>query len=145
MGEFAMRLVAAVLLVFTAPAPAAAPPVLLRPPRASAGPTAAPHAGRVVLVSAAKTAAAAAAATVGGRGGGGGGYGEGGMKSAVDKGLIPGPGLLVTTRAIVATGSYAPRGFAPEWRLPQGAEEADGTNLRTVVREQVRAGADWIK
>src|SRR5439155_15252026 len=43
------------------------------------------------------------------------------------------------------TGSYAPRAFAPEWRPPQGAEEADGTTLRTVVREQVRAGADWIK
>src|SRR5262245_55566457 len=75
----------------------------------------------------------------------GAGYAEVGIKSAIEKGIIPGPRLLVTTKAIVATGSYAPRRFAPEWRIPQGADEADGSNLRTVVREQIRAGADWIK
>jgi imidazolonepropionase-like amidohydrolase len=68
-----------------------------------------------------------------------------GIKAAIEKGIIPGPRMLVTTRAIVATGSYAPRAFAPEWRLPQGADEADGENLRTVVRQQIRSGADWIK
>lgn len=75
----------------------------------------------------------------------GAGYADVGIKSAIQKGIIPGPRLLVATRAIVATGSYAPRGFAPEWHIPQGAEEADGEKLRTVVREQIRAGADWIK
>ena len=75
----------------------------------------------------------------------GAGYADVGIKSAIQKGLIPGPRLLVTTKAIVATGSYAPRGFAPEWHIPQGADEADGDKLRTVVREQIRAGADWIK
>jgi len=75
----------------------------------------------------------------------GAGFADVGIKSAIEKGIIPGPRLLVTTRAIVATGSYAPRKFAPEWRIPQGAEEADGATLRTVVREQIRAGADWIK
>jgi imidazolonepropionase-like amidohydrolase len=75
----------------------------------------------------------------------GAGYADVGIKSAIEKGIIPGPRLLVTTRAIVATGTYAPRGFAPEWSIPQGAEEADGEKLRTVVREQIRAGADWIK
>ncbi|MFO0937088.1 MAG: amidohydrolase family protein [Gemmataceae bacterium] len=68
-----------------------------------------------------------------------------GIKSAIEKGIIPGPRLFVTTRAIVATGSYAPKGFAPEWSIPQGAEEADGATLRTVVRQQIRRGADWIK
>ncbi|MFO0848592.1 MAG: amidohydrolase family protein [Gemmataceae bacterium] len=75
----------------------------------------------------------------------GAGYADVGIKSAIEKGIIPGPRLLVTTKAIVATGTYAPRGFAPEWRIPQGADEADGADLRRVVREQVRAGADWIK
>jgi imidazolonepropionase-like amidohydrolase len=75
----------------------------------------------------------------------GAGYADVGIKSAIEKGVIPGPRLLVTTKAIVATGSYAPRAFAPEWRLPQGADEADGEKLRTVVREQIRGGADWIK
>jgi len=68
-----------------------------------------------------------------------------GIKSAIEKDIIPGPRLLVTTRAIVATGSYAPRNFAPEWRIPQGADEADGDHLRTLVRRQIREGADWIK
>ena len=68
-----------------------------------------------------------------------------GVKSAIAKKVIPGPEMLVTTRAIVATGSYAPRSFAPEWRIRQGAEEADGDRLREVVRRQIRAGADWIK
>jgi imidazolonepropionase-like amidohydrolase len=53
--------------------------------------------------------------------------------------------VLTTTRAIVATGSYAPNGFAPELRIPQAAQEASGAALRQVVREQIRAGADWIK
>ncbi|HEY2787135.1 MAG TPA: amidohydrolase family protein [Fimbriiglobus sp.] len=75
----------------------------------------------------------------------GAGYADVGIKSAIEKGIIPGPRMLVATRAIVATGSYAPRAFAPEWRLPQGAEEADGESLRRVVRGQIRAGADWVK
>jgi imidazolonepropionase-like amidohydrolase len=54
--------------------------------------------------------------------------------------------MLVATRAIVATGSYGPKGYAPEWTVPQGAEEADGVDgLTRVVREQIGKGADWIK
>ncbi len=75
----------------------------------------------------------------------GAGYADVGIQSAIEKGIIVGPRLLVATRAIVASGSYAPRKFAPEWHIPQGAEEADGENLRQVVRSQIRAGADWIK
>jgi imidazolonepropionase-like amidohydrolase len=54
--------------------------------------------------------------------------------------------MLVATRAIVATGSYGPKGYAPEWTVPQGAEEADGVDgLTRVVREQIGKGADWVK
>src|SRR5262249_27661667 len=75
----------------------------------------------------------------------GAGYADVGLKQAIDQGIIPGPRILVVTRAIVATGSYAPRGFAPEVQVPQGAEEADGAALRRVVRDQIGRGADWIK
>jgi imidazolonepropionase-like amidohydrolase len=76
----------------------------------------------------------------------GAGYADVGLKQAVEQGIIAGPRVLVTTRAIVATGSYAPKGFAPEFRPPQGAEEADGVdNLTRVVRDQIGRGADWIK
>ncbi|HEV8148083.1 MAG TPA: amidohydrolase family protein [Bryobacteraceae bacterium] len=73
-------------------------------------------------------------------------YADVDLKHAVAQGIVPGPRVLASTKAIVATGSYAPKGFAPEWRVPQGAEEADGIdNLTRVVRDQIGHGADWIK
>jgi len=72
-------------------------------------------------------------------------YADAELKQAVDQGIIPGPRMLVSTRAIVATGSYGPKGFALEWPVPQGAEEADGASLPRVVRDQIGHGADWIK
>jgi imidazolonepropionase-like amidohydrolase len=75
----------------------------------------------------------------------GAGYADVELKQAVDQGIIPGPRMLVSTRAIVATGSYGPKGFALEFRVPQGAEEADGDSLVRVVRDQIGHGADWIK
>lgn len=76
----------------------------------------------------------------------GAGYADVGLKQAVEQGIIPGPRMLVVTRAIVATGSYGPKGYASEWRVPQGAEEADGVDsLTRVVRDQIGHGADWIK
>jgi imidazolonepropionase-like amidohydrolase len=75
----------------------------------------------------------------------GAGYADAELKQAVEQGIIPGPRMLVSTRAIVATGSYGPKGFALQWRVPQGAEEADGDALVRVVRDQIGHGADWIK
>jgi imidazolonepropionase-like amidohydrolase len=68
------------------------------------------------------------------------------LKQAVNQGIIPGPRMLVATKAIVATGSYQPKTFVLEWTIPQGAEEADGVDsLMRVVRDQIGKGADWIK
>jgi imidazolonepropionase-like amidohydrolase len=76
----------------------------------------------------------------------GAGYADVGLKQAVQQSIIPGPRMLVATRAIVATGSYGPKGYASEWTVPQGAEEADGVDsLTRVVREQIGKGADWVK
>jgi imidazolonepropionase-like amidohydrolase len=72
-------------------------------------------------------------------------YADAELKQAVEQGIVPGPRMIVTTRAIVATGSYAPKGYALQWRVPQGAEEADGASLIRVVRDQIGHGADWIK
>lgn len=73
-------------------------------------------------------------------------YADVGLKQAVQQGIIPGPRMLVATRAIVATGSYGPKGFAAEWDAPQGAEEADGVESATrVVFSQIGHGADWVK
>jgi imidazolonepropionase-like amidohydrolase len=69
-----------------------------------------------------------------------------GLKQAVQQGIVPGPRLLIANRALVATGSYGPKGYASEWDVPQGAEEADGVDALTrAVRRQIGAGADWVK
>src|SRR5262245_26330181 len=76
----------------------------------------------------------------------GAGYADVGLTQAVQQGIIPGPRMLVATRAIVASGSYGPKGYATEWDVPQGAEEADGIDsLIKAVRTQIGKGADWIK
>src|SRR4051812_19428386 len=69
-----------------------------------------------------------------------------GLKQAVERGIIPGPRLIPSTRAIVATGSYGPKGFGPRWEVPQGAREAEGgEGVAHGVREQIAHGAEWIK
>ena len=75
----------------------------------------------------------------------GAGYADVGLKRAIDEGIVPGPRMIVVTRAIVATGAYGPHG-APEWRLPQGAEEATGPDeIARIARDQIGHGADWVK
>ncbi|HKQ48014.1 MAG TPA: amidohydrolase family protein [Phycisphaerae bacterium] len=68
------------------------------------------------------------------------------LRDAFAAGLTPGPRVLTTTRAIVATGCYGPQGFDPRWDVPYGADQATGVDeCRRVVRKQIAAGADWIK
>ena len=76
----------------------------------------------------------------------GAGYSDVELKQALEEGIIPGPRMLVSTRAIVAQGAYAPKGFSSAWNVPQGAEEAGGVDdLIRVVRDQIGHGADWVK
>lgn len=76
----------------------------------------------------------------------GAGYADVGLKQAVEKGVIPGPRLLVAGKAIVASGSYGPKGFREGVEVPLGAEPADGyDDLIKVTRDQIGHGADFIK
>jgi imidazolonepropionase-like amidohydrolase len=75
----------------------------------------------------------------------GAGSADTGLKRAIDDGVIPGPRMLISGPAIVATGSYGPKGFAPHVGQPLGAEPADGDDLARVVRDQIGKGADFIK
>jgi imidazolonepropionase-like amidohydrolase len=69
-----------------------------------------------------------------------------GLKKAIDDGIIAGPRMIIATKALIATGSYAPKGFSPDIEVPQGAEEADGHDaLVKAVRRQIGKGADVIK
>jgi imidazolonepropionase-like amidohydrolase len=73
-------------------------------------------------------------------------YADVDVKTAVDRGIIPGPRMLVATRALAPTGMYPLTGYSWELDMPAGAQLVDGAdNLRRAVREQVKYGADWIK
>lgn len=75
----------------------------------------------------------------------GAGYADVGLKTAIEQGIIAGPRMVIAARALVATGSYGPKGFDPGVDLPQGAEEADGEGLVLAARRQIGRGADVIK
>lgn len=76
----------------------------------------------------------------------GAGYADIGLKKSIEDGVIPGPRMLVSGPAMVATGTYGPKGFAPEMTVPQGAEEADGLEgVTQVARRQIGHGIDFVK
>jgi imidazolonepropionase-like amidohydrolase len=76
----------------------------------------------------------------------GAGFADVGLKQAIDQGIVPGPRLLVSTKANVARGAYGPKGFEPGVAVPQGAEEISGADEMTrAARDQIAAGADVIK
>jgi imidazolonepropionase-like amidohydrolase len=73
-------------------------------------------------------------------------YDDAGLKKAIEKSVVPGPRMIVATRAIVAKGSYGPNYGNPDLDLPQGAEEVAGVEeLSNAVRTQIGKGADVIK
>jgi imidazolonepropionase-like amidohydrolase len=68
------------------------------------------------------------------------------VKRAINNGVIPGPRLYVSTRAMSVTGGYGPSGYSPEISYPMGVQIVDGPEQgRKAVREQIAHGADWIK
>jgi imidazolonepropionase-like amidohydrolase len=73
-------------------------------------------------------------------------YDDVGLKQAINQGVIPGPRMMIVTKALIASGSYGPKNFSPDIAVPQGAEEADGHDaLIRAVRTQIGKGADAIK
>jgi imidazolonepropionase-like amidohydrolase len=76
----------------------------------------------------------------------GAGYDDVGLKQTIEKGIIPGPRMIVATKAIVATGSYGPKNLSYDIEVPKGAAEADGVEgLTKEIRNQIGKGADVIK
>lgn len=76
----------------------------------------------------------------------GAGYADVGVRDSINKGIIPGPRLLVAGKALVATGSYGPKGFHERVEVPLGAETADGyDDLVRVVRSQIGRNIDFVK
>lgn len=70
------------------------------------------------------------------------------LKKAVNKGVINGPRMWVSTLAINTTGHYPIKAsdYAWELKLPKGVQEITGADEgRRAVRQQIEQGADWIK
>jgi imidazolonepropionase-like amidohydrolase len=73
-------------------------------------------------------------------------YADVDVKTAIDKGEIPGPHMQVSTRAMTPTGMYPLLDYSWELKVPKGVQYVDGVEeARKAVREQVMYGADWIK
>jgi len=73
-------------------------------------------------------------------------YSDVDVRTAINRGLIPGPRLQVVTRAISTTGGYPLEGYSPEVPVPAGAQIVDTPEeARKAVREQIKYGADLIK
>ena len=73
-------------------------------------------------------------------------YADVDVKRAIERGVIPGPRMFVSTRAFSATGMYPLSGYSWELKVPEGVQIVDGADeIRHAVREQIKYGADWIK
>jgi imidazolonepropionase-like amidohydrolase len=69
------------------------------------------------------------------------------VRNAIDQGLIPGPRLRISGNAIDILGGHEDAiGYNPEQRVLSNATWANNANqLVTVIREQFKLGADFIK
>src|SRR5260221_973305 len=73
-------------------------------------------------------------------------YADVDIKKAINNGIIDGPRMFVSTRALDVTGAYPLLGYSWELHMPKGVQVVDGADeCRKAVREQVEHGADWIK
>lgn len=73
-------------------------------------------------------------------------YADVDVKRAIERGVIPGPRIFASTRAMAPTGMYPIVSDNWELELPHGVQPVDGVEgARLAVRQQVAHGADWIK
>jgi imidazolonepropionase-like amidohydrolase len=77
----------------------------------------------------------------------GSGYADVALRDAIAQGLVPGPRMMVATRAIAAVGRYNPFGVSPDIEnFPTGAQMVSGSEeARRAAREQLGHGADLLK
>ena len=77
----------------------------------------------------------------------GAGFADVAIRDAINRGIIPGPRLLVSTLSITITGGHMNNaGLNPDIYVPEPAAIADSRDAMVAeVRRQVKYGADWIK
>jgi imidazolonepropionase-like amidohydrolase len=74
-------------------------------------------------------------------------YGQIALRDSVNMGLIPGPRMVVAGSCISVTGGHGDADLlAPDQALPRRLNLADTVDeMATVVRRDLKYGADWIK
>jgi len=77
----------------------------------------------------------------------GAGFADVAIRDAIDRGIVPGPRLFVSTLALTITGGHMNNaGLNPDIPIPEPATLTDSRDAMVAeVRRQVKYGADWIK
>src|SRR3982074_1008825 len=73
-------------------------------------------------------------------------YSDVDLRNAIDRGIVQGPRMQVSTRGLQATGGFIMNGYSEDLHLPATLQVVDSPwAAREAVREQITHGADWIK
>ena len=73
-------------------------------------------------------------------------YGDVDLRNAINRGIVPGPRMQVSTRGLQSTGGFLMNDFSSSIQVPMALEVVDSPwAARAAVREQIAHGTDWIK
>ncbi len=77
----------------------------------------------------------------------GAGFADVAIRDGINRGIIPGPQLLVSTYALTITGGHMNNaGLNPDIQIPEPAILTDSRDAMIAeIRREVKYGADWIK
>jgi len=77
----------------------------------------------------------------------GAGFADAAIRDGINRGIIPGPRLFVSTYALTITGGHMNNsGLNPDIQIPEPATLTDSRDAMIAeVRREVKYGADWIK
>ena len=77
----------------------------------------------------------------------GAGFADVAIRDGINRGIIPGPRLLVSTYALTITGGHMNNaGLNPDIQIPEPATLTDSRDsMISEIRREVKYGADWIK
>ena len=73
-------------------------------------------------------------------------YSDVDLRNAIDRGIVQGPRMQVSTRGLQSTGGFLMNGYSTEVTVPMALQVVDSPwAAREAVREQIAHGTDWIK
>ncbi|HEY3134655.1 MAG TPA: amidohydrolase family protein [Blastocatellia bacterium] len=77
----------------------------------------------------------------------GAGFADVALRDGINRGIVPGPRLLVSTYALTITGGHMNNaGLNPDIQVPEPAMLTDSRDAMVAeIRREVKYGADWIK